>query len=109
MPSFQSKVVLGALRRGKGFFSRVGGSLMQNVHFPDQMVADFSMDKIRGELFPLSPVPALMLLPPESAPPGYLIVHCHGGAYVSGGLTQARAIAALICGAARSTSPMVTF
>ena len=48
MPSFQSKVVLGALRRGKGFFSRVGGSLMQNVHFPDQMVADFSMDKIRG-------------------------------------------------------------
>lgn len=107
MPSFQSKVVLGALRRGKGFFSRVGGSLMQNVHFPDQMVADFSMDKIRGELFPLSPVPALMLLPPESAPPGYLIVHCHGGAYVSGGLTQARAIAALICGAAHIST--VTF
>lgn len=107
MPSFKSKLVLGALRRGKGFFSRVGGSLMQNVHVPDQLVADFSMDKIHGELFPLSSSPALMLMPPEGCPEGYLIMHCHGGAFVSGGLVQARAIAALICSAARI--PTITF
>lgn len=107
MPSIQSKLVLGALRRGKGFFSRVGGPLIQNVHFPDQMVADFSMDNLHGELFSASPVPALMLVPPQKHPDDCLIFHCHGGAYVSGGLAQARAIAALICGVAQV--PTITF
>ena len=107
MPSLKSKLVLGALRMGKGFFSRVSDSLMNNVRLPDQMVAEIPMGNIRGELFPLAQLPALTLYPPDGFPEGYLLVHCHGGAYVSGGLVQAKAMAALICGAAKLST--VTF
>lgn len=107
MPSLKSKLVLGALRMGKGFFSRVGDSLMNGVRLPDQVVAELPMGNVRGEIFPLSRSPALMLEPAEEFPKDCLILHCHGGAYVSGGLAQAKAIAALICSAAQI--PTVTF
>lgn len=107
MPSLKSKLVLGALRMGKGFFSRMGDSLMNGVRLPDQVVADLPLGNVRSELFPLSATSALMLFPPEEFQEGYLLFHCHGGAYVSGGLAQAKAIAALVCGAARI--PTVTF
>ena len=87
LPSLKSKLVLGTLRTGKGFFSRVGDTLMQSVHIPDHVIAELPLG---GLFFPL-------WVRREDC----LILHCHGGAYVSGKLIQAKAIAALVCGAAQ--------
>ena len=50
LPSLKSKLVLGTLRTGKGFFSRVGDTLMQSVHIPDHVIAELPLG---GLFFPL--------------------------------------------------------
>ena len=101
LPSLKSKLVLGTLRTGKGFFSRVGDTLMQSVHIPDHVIAELPLGGLRSEALPVENIPALMLTPEGDYPEDCLILHCHGGAYVSGKLIQAKAIAALVCGAAQ--------
>ncbi len=100
MPSLKSKLVLGTLRTGKGFFSRIGDSLMQSVHLPDHVISELPLGGLRSESLPVPGIPALMLTPEGDYAEDRLILHCHGGAYVSGRLVQAKAIAALVCGAA---------
>ena len=101
LPSLKSKLVLGTLRTGKGFFSRVGDTLMQSVHIPDHVIAELPLGGLRSEALPVENIPALMLTPEGDYPEDCLILHCHGGAYVSGKLIQAKAIASLVCGAAQ--------
>lgn len=95
MPSAKSRLVLGALRSGRSFFSKVGATLMNVAPPNEEHVAELPLGGVRGEYLEIGDVPAL-LLTPEGAPDNRIVMHCHGGAYVSGGLLQARAIAALV-------------
>lgn len=69
--------------------------------YPDHVIAELPLGGLRSEALPVENIPALMLTPEGDYPEDCLILHCHGGAYVSGKLIQAKAIAALVCGAAQ--------
>lgn len=95
MPSARSKLVLSLLRSGRGFFSKVGEGMM-NVDPPSvSRRVEVTQGGVKGEYLEIGTIPAL-LLSPKGAPEDRIVLHCHGGAYVSGKLLQARAIAQLV-------------
>lgn len=92
MPSARSKLVLSLLRSGRGFFSKLGEGMM-NVDLPDvEKRVEVTQDGVKGTYLEIGDVPALMLTPAD-APADRVILHCHGGGYVSGKLLQARVLA----------------
>lgn len=87
--------MLSLLRSGRGFFSKLGEGMM-NADLPDvEKRVQGTQGGVKGEYLEIGSVPAL-LLTPKDAPEDRIILHCHGGGYVSGKLLQARATGLLI-------------
>lgn len=99
MPSRRSQLFLNTLQKNRPLFDAIGDRVMR-VGIDNATLAALPMLGTQGKKFMIDDVPALMITPAESYPQDALIIHCHGGAYVAGGLVQARAVASKICAAA---------
>lgn len=97
MPSRRSQGMLKLIRTHKKFASRIGNDLLLKIEPPVQAVAHLHMEGTSAKLISGLPFPALMVCPDKAAADDAVILHMHGGAYVSGGLLQCRALIAPIC------------
>mgnify|MGYP002625816087 CR=1 FL=1 len=97
MPSRRSQGMLKLIRSHKKFANRIGNQWLLKIEPPVQAVAKFHMEGTSAKLISVLPFPALMVYPDQAAADDAVILHMHGGAYVSGGLLQCRALISPIC------------
>lgn len=108
MPTRRSQGMLGLLRSHKQIASRIGNGIMKQINPPQELVARMRMGGGSAWVVPCLRMPALMLAPAgEWAARDAVLLHLHGGAYMSGGLLQSRALMMPICRAAKL--PALTF
>ncbi len=100
MPTRRSQGMLKLIRTHKKFASRIGNDFLLKIEPSIQTVANLHMDGTRADLIGELPFPALMITPDQVTEQNAVILHMHGGAYVSGGLLQCRALISPICAAA---------
>ncbi|MBR4359579.1 MAG: alpha/beta hydrolase [Clostridia bacterium] len=101
MPSQRSQKTLGLIRAHKRTASAIGRSWIMRLDPTAKSVARLRMVGTRAKTIDTLGMPAVMILPQHIAVDDAAILHMHGGAYVSGGILQSRAIASPICAAAQ--------
>ena len=106
MPTKRSQGMLGLIRSHKRFATGIGNNVMQ-IEPSAKTVARLRMYGTRAVETPSLGMPGLMVYPHTRLISRGAILHLHGGAYVSGGLMQCRAIISPICAAAGT--PALTF
>lgn len=106
LPSWKSQVLLGTLRANRFWTERISLGMMHADAPPDQ-VARMPMLGTKGTPLNIGSIPAILVSPSQVADSSFIILHMHGGAYVSGGLLQARVLASHI--AAASGIKVITF
>ena len=106
MPSRRSQKTLRLIRAHKRAARAVSRSLIMRLDPRVQSVARLRMGGTRACVLPLD-IPTVMIFPVRAVTEDAVILHMHGGAYVSGGILQSRAIASPICASAQI--PTVTF
>lgn len=107
MPTKESQFVLNTLRANRKLFARLGEGMMR-LGGSNPALATLPMLGTQGRSFQVGEIPALWITPSQAVSgEARLILHCHGGAYMSGGLLQARAIASKVC--AVTGIPVLTF
>lgn len=100
MPTRRSQGMLGLIRSHKKTAANLSRDVLMKINPVPQTVARLRMNGTRGEVVEDLRMPAVMITPGRLSVEDGAILHLHGGAYVSGGLLQCRAIASPICGAA---------
>ena len=100
MPTKKSQGMLGLMRSHKKMISGVGSRWIMSIDPPADIVARLRMNGTRAVSVKDFPLPALMITPGSVKKTDGVILHLHGGAYVSGGILQCRAIISPICAAA---------
>lgn len=106
MPTKRSQWIINTIRSNRGLFQRLGDRMM-NMDAPPERVAGLPMLGTRGRPLTVGSVPAIIVSPSCLMHDDTIIMHMHGGAYVSGGLLQARILASHI--AAASCMNVITF
>ncbi len=106
MPTRQSQWIMNVIRSNRGLFDKLGNRMM-SMDAPADKVAGLPMLGTRGRPLTIGDVPAIIVSPNCLTDERSIIVHMHGGAYVSGGLLQARVLASNI--AASSCLNVITF
>ena len=101
MPSQRSQKTLGLIRAHKRAASALSRSWIMRLDPTAKSVARLRMVGTRAENIEVLGMPAVMILPQHIAVEDAVILHMHGGAYVSGGILQSRAIASPVCAAAQ--------
>ena len=102
MPTRKSQGMLGLIRSHKRIATKVGNGLMMQINPSEEVVARMRIGSGSASVVPCLRLPALMLAPAgELAARDAVLLHLHGGAYMSGGLLQSRTLMAPICAAAR--------
>lgn len=99
MPSRRSQRALRAMRTHRRFFQTVSSQVLEMMRLPDEAVAELSIYGTRGRLLE-SDVPAVLVMPRRVVTNEAVLLHFHGGAYVSGNLLQARMVISPISAAA---------
>lgn len=99
MPSISSQLFLSALGKNRSFFGRVSKRIM-DVNPSAQRVAHMPMLGTKGSYFEVDGVPAMVIAPQQTLGEDVVLLHCHGGAYVSGNLLQSRVVASHVASAA---------
>ena len=107
MPTRRSQVTLNLFCSHKKATYRVGAGWIMNIDPPADLVARLRVSGTRAVRVPQAGMPALMVSPAGQKENGAVILHLHGGGYVSGGLLQCRAVISPICAAAGI--PALTF
>ncbi len=100
MPSKRSQETMDLLRAHKKIAAGIGGSLLMKVDVPAEAAARMRMQGTSGAVVEGLQMPALMITPGAVEIPDAVILHMHGGAYVSGGLLQSRRLISPITAAA---------
>ena len=100
MPTRKSQGMLGLLRSHKKFVTTVGNDWIMRVNPPADVVAKLHMQGTTAQTVPSLHMPALMVEPHPLDNKDAVILHMHGGAYVSGGILQCRSLISPICAAA---------
>ena len=100
MPTRRSQGMLGLIRSHKQFANTVGSQWIMRIDPPAETVARLRMHGTAGVSVSGLSMPAVMISPKKCVVEDAAILHLHGGAYVSGGMLQCRAIASPICAAA---------
>lgn len=98
MPTKRSQFILGAIRNNRALFSMLSNRMM-HMDAPADRVAGMPMLGTTGKLQNVGEIPAIMVSPGCLMDETTIILHMHGGAYVSGGLLQARVLASHIAAA----------
>lgn len=106
MPSRTSQFVLKALKTNREFFGSISDRMM-GVNPSGQRVARLPMLGTTGEYISVDHVSAILVSPHTVVDDTKVVLHCHGGAYTSGNLLQARVLASHI--AAASSLKVMTF
>lgn len=106
MPTRKSQWMLNAIRSNHALVQLLSNRMM-DADAPAERVASLPMLGTRGRLVTAGNVPAILVSPGCLSDPRTIALHMHGGAYVSGGLLQARVLASQI--AAASCLNVMTF
>jgi epsilon-lactone hydrolase len=106
MPTRKSQWIINAIRSNKVLFEKLSGRMMK-MDAPLVKVADLPMLGTIGIPVEVGDIPAILVSPGCLRDEQTIILHMHGGAYVSGGLLQARVLASHI--AAASCRNVITF
>ena len=102
MPTRRSQETLKLIRSHKKAAMGVGAEWLMRVNPNADTVAKLRMGGTRADPVRGLGMPALMLTPRKLEIADGVILHLHGGAFVSGGILQCRAIASPICAAAKT-------
>ena len=105
MPTKRSQGMLGLIRSHKRFATTVSKEVMQ-IDPPAHTVARMQMHGTKAAVLSDLGMPGLMVYPHTRLVSQAAILHLHGGAYVSGGLMQCRALISPI--GARAGIPALT-
>jgi acetyl esterase/lipase len=106
MPTKKSQWVLNAIRNNRALVEMLSDRMM-HADAPADRVAGMPMLGTKGKSLLLGEVPAIQVSPGCLIDTETIVLHMHGGAYVSGGLLQARVLASQI--AAASCLNVMTF
>ena len=98
MPTRISQWVINAIRSNRTLFDRLSDRMM-HMDAPAVRVAGVPMLGTVGKPMNVGGVPAIMVSPGCLMDDRNIVLHMHGGAYVSGGLLQARVLASHIAAA----------
>jgi acetyl esterase/lipase len=98
MPTKRSQFILSAIRSNRALFDSLSGRMMR-IDAPAERVAGLPMLGTTGKLKNVGDIPAILVSPGCLMDEKTIILHMHGGAYVSGGLLQARVLASHIAAA----------
>ncbi len=101
MPSRRSQRALSVMRAHRRFFQTVSQQALELVQLPDEAVAGLNVFGTKGCLMDGCSVPAMLVLPRRVVTHDAVLLHLHGGAYVSGNLLQCRMVISPISAAAR--------
>ena len=100
MPTKRSMGVLGLIRSHKKLAATIGREFITRVDPPVEVVSRLRMNGTTGSPVRDLGMPALWVTPKTVDVPDGVILHLHGGAYVSGGLLQCRRLISPICAGA---------
>jgi len=106
IPTKRSQWLLSTIRSNRALFDSLSNRMM-NMTAPADRVAGLPMLGTKGKLTNVGELPAILVSPGCLMDDSSIILHMHGGAYVSGGLLQARVLASQI--AAASCLKVMTF
>lgn len=107
MPSEKSQRTLNMLRRHRDLVQAVNTAVLDKITLPDETVARLKVFGTKAQLVRNGKVPTMLILPRRVATTDAVLLHMHGGAYVSGDLLQARMVISPIV--SESKIPAVTF
>ena len=97
MPSKYSQGMLGLIRSHKKFATGVSNDWIMKIDPPAHVVAKLRVNGTKAISVNDLQMPAMMVFPPKVTVEDAVILHLHGGAYVSGGMLQCRALISPIC------------
>ena len=100
MPTKRSQETLGLLRSHKKAATAIGNQVMSKLDAPVDVVARMRMNGTSALPIRNLGLPAMTVYPPKNQAEDSVILHMHGGAYVSGGILQCRTLISPICAAA---------
>ena len=89
--------MLGLIRSHKKLASNVSNGMLMKIDAPADKVAKIRLNRTTAELVNGLEMPAVMISPKEIRVQDAVLMHLHGGAYVTGGLLQCRALVSPIC------------
>lgn len=101
MPSRRSQRTMELLRTHRRFFQQASNQVLGLAKLSDEGVAELNVYGTKGSLMRDCSVPALWVYPRRVAAEDAVLLHFHGGAYVSGNLLQARMVISPISAAAK--------
>ncbi len=99
MPSKRSQDMLDMIQAHKKMASDFSNGWLMKVDAPAGAVARLHVRGTTGATVTGLDMPAVMVTPDKLEIPDAVILHMHGGAYVSGGLLQCRTLISPICAA----------
>jgi acetyl esterase/lipase len=99
MPSKRSQDMLDMIQAHKKMASDFSNGWLMKVDAPAGAVARLHVRGTTGTAVAGLDMPAVMVTPDKLEIPDAVILHMHGGAYVSGGLLQCRTLISPICAA----------
>ena len=97
MPSKKSQEMLKLIRSHKKLASNVSNGMLMKVDAPAERVAKIRVNGTTALPVKGLEMPALRIKPKNIRTEDAVLLHLHGGAYVSGGLLQCRALISPIC------------
>lgn len=97
MPSRRSQEMLGIIRSHKKLASSVSNGMLMKVDIPVEQAAKFRVNGTSALPVNGLDMPAMRIKPSKVLVDDAVLLHLHGGAYVSGGLLQCRALISPIC------------
>lgn len=100
MPTKRSQEMLNLIRSHKKMAGNIGRNYLMKVDPPAETVARLRVNGTTAEMVRGLPFEAIMVTPQKINREDAVILHLHGGAYVSGGMLQCRALISPICAAA---------
>ena len=100
MPTRKSQGMLGLIRSHKQLAARFSRDVIMRIDPPVETVAKLRTNGTTARAVPGLAMPALLVTPRQRVVEDGAILHLHGGAYVSGGIMQCRALISPICAAA---------
>lgn len=101
MPSRRSKRTMELLRNHRRFFQTASSQVLELAQLPDEGVAELNIYGTKGRLMRDCSIPALLVQPRRVLTNDAVLLHFHGGAYVSGNLLQSRMVISPIASAAK--------
>ena len=97
MPTRRSQEMLKLIRSHKKFASNVSNGMLMKIDAPAEAAAKMRLNGTTAIAVHDLQMPAVMVSPRQVRVEDGVLLHLHGGAYVSGGILQCRALISPIC------------